>query len=378
MDRIFEIDDLIKVAKRENNNKRSYLYVNPIQGKHVPVSPSLSMKLFEQMARKLESRYIGKKILVIGFAETATAIGSMVAYEANNVKYHMNTTREDIAGAEYLIFTESHSHATEQRLVKNCLQETIENIDCIIFVEDEVTTGNTIEKLINVIRGEFDCSRCQFGIISILNSMTEERLNQLSNKKIICDFIKKVPSQYRIGEINQFKYKLLETEIKNNFQNSYNQICIGNYWNSRVVTEISVLKERVESFVTETLANIAWCEEPEKVLVLGTEEFMFPAMLIGKKLEEKYRNAEVKFHATTRSPIEVSDGDSYPLHERKPLISLYEAERYTFIYNLQRYDQVIVVTDSGKINETGIFSLLAALEEAGNTNITVVQWRDER
>ena len=46
MTNLFKIDDLVKIAKRENNTKRSYLYVNPVQGKHVPVSPSLPLLLF--------------------------------------------------------------------------------------------------------------------------------------------------------------------------------------------------------------------------------------------------------------------------------------------------------------------------------------------
>ena len=32
--------DLIKIAKRQNNKKRNYLIVNKLQGKHIPVIPS--------------------------------------------------------------------------------------------------------------------------------------------------------------------------------------------------------------------------------------------------------------------------------------------------------------------------------------------------
>ena len=32
--------DLVRIAKRENNTKRNYLVVNPLQGKHIPVQPS--------------------------------------------------------------------------------------------------------------------------------------------------------------------------------------------------------------------------------------------------------------------------------------------------------------------------------------------------
>ena len=156
MDRKYTIDDLIRVAKRENNTKRSYLYVNPIQGKHIPVSPTLSLGLFFQMAEILEDHYKNEKILLIGFAETATAIGTAIAYKAKNVYYYMNTTRENVPVRSICFFTESHSHATEQRLEKNGLEVIIPG-GPDLFAEDEVTTGNTI-KLIRAIQGAFDCS----------------------------------------------------------------------------------------------------------------------------------------------------------------------------------------------------------------------------
>ena len=38
--------DLVKIAKRENNPKRNYLVVDPLQGKHIPVVPSKALDLF--------------------------------------------------------------------------------------------------------------------------------------------------------------------------------------------------------------------------------------------------------------------------------------------------------------------------------------------
>ena len=76
--------DLVRVAKRENNTKRSYLYVNPRQGKHMPVSPSSSLTLFRLLAARVEARYRNERLLIIGFAETATAIGFAVAEAAEN------------------------------------------------------------------------------------------------------------------------------------------------------------------------------------------------------------------------------------------------------------------------------------------------------
>ncbi len=36
---MYKEEDLVRIAKRENNTKRKYLVVNRLQGKHIPVSP---------------------------------------------------------------------------------------------------------------------------------------------------------------------------------------------------------------------------------------------------------------------------------------------------------------------------------------------------
>lgn len=419
MDRKYTIDDLIRVAKRENNTKRSYLYVNPIQGKHIPVSPTLSMGLFFQMAEILEDHYKNEKLLVIGFAETATAIGTAIAYKAKNVDFYMNTTREDVPGAEYLYFTESHSHATEQRLAKTGLEEVIPKVDRIFFAEDEVTTGNTIEKLIGVIQGAFDCSKCKFGIISILNSMVDERLAEFGQRDIPCEFLFRIPAGYRIGEIEDYEYKplkqlsevlggeggqqgrpgcgsLLGDDVDSGCDSNleYGRLSVRGFRNTRVVCGTDRIRKDLDKFAENVLLELRNFEETgvmpenknseedetlhgsskkaESILILGTEEFMFPAMLIGHRLEQNDPQPEVRFHATTRSPIEISDGEDYPLQTRHPLLSLYDETRRTFIYNLKKYDHVIVVTDAYPVAQRGLDSLIGALKEVGNEDIRLI------
>ena len=66
--------DLVKIAKRENNTKRNYLVVDPLQGKHIPVVPSKALDLFAALADTFREKYKDEKLLLVGFAETATAI----------------------------------------------------------------------------------------------------------------------------------------------------------------------------------------------------------------------------------------------------------------------------------------------------------------
>ena len=83
----FTNDELIQMAKRENNKKRSFLIVNPSQGKHIPVKPSQCIKLFKELGEELKKHISNEKVLFIGFAETATAIGAGVAscFEMPNI-----------------------------------------------------------------------------------------------------------------------------------------------------------------------------------------------------------------------------------------------------------------------------------------------------
>ena len=67
-------NDLVKIAKRENNTKRNYLVVDPLQGKHIPVQPSKALILFSSLADTFRKKYQDEKLLLVGFAETATAI----------------------------------------------------------------------------------------------------------------------------------------------------------------------------------------------------------------------------------------------------------------------------------------------------------------
>ena len=108
----------------------------------------------------------------------------------------------------------------------------------------------------------------------------------------------------------------------------------------------------------------------KKLLVIGTEEFMFPVLYIGRQLEKEGNS--VRCHSTTRSPIVVSLEREYPLHSRYELKSLYDPDRRTFLYDIEKYDKVFVITDSPEIEE-GQRTLINALQNY-NDDITVVRW----
>lgn len=471
---IYQEQDLVTVAKRENNTKRNYLIVNRRQGKHIPVCPKEALEMFSALADIVRQAYRNERLLIIGFAETATAIGAAVAVELG--QYYIQTTRENVEGVDdYVYFTEAHSHATEQKVVradvesvvcgrKNTyggqtdgtvvtMEEPLKPIDRIVFIEDEVTTGNTIlsaiEKIeeletIKAIEKAHGSKLC-FSVASILNGMDSAAEAIFQKRQIPLHYLVKIDhakypqlaENYRgdgnymncSNDESESRVKLEDSEInqfgeinginkinqinKNNFganklnnvyylKNNTNSICFNsacsdiNYINNkcyyidgfdnrcfikeftvegcrnaRRIQDAKVYQNACEQLCQKICAQI---EPPDQILVLGTEEFMYPALLLAAKLEEQGKS--VRFHATTRSPIAVSTESEYPLHARYELASIYDNQRKTFVYDLAAYNAVIIISDAPITSAEGKNSIYKALAHSGNQNITLVQWKE--
>ncbi|WP_370776636.1 phosphoribosyltransferase domain-containing protein [Roseburia sp.] len=378
----YQQKDLVRIAKRENNTKRGYLVVDPLQGKHVPVEPSKALNLFKSLAEKLQGKYEGERLLLIGFAETATAIGAQAAITLGT-KY-IQTTREVIPDVSYLFFSEAHSHATEQKLVKDDIDRVINETDRIVFVEDEVTTGNTIMNIIRIIRREYQ-RKIKFAVVSLLNGMTEEYLKIYREEEIELHYLVKtdhsgysaIAEKYHCDGLSiraiqeDHTQEKLAVSIQDKIWNELPHIIsIPGWMNARRFVDAkqyeTACKKLAETVIAETSVK-----QGERVLVIGTEEFMYPALLTGQEIEKI--GCDVRCHSTTRSPIAVSTEEEYPLHCRYELCSLYDPERKTFIYDLENYDRVIVMTDSALASLKGLETLIYALRMK-NENISVIRW----
>ncbi|MCI8805250.1 MAG: phosphoribosyl transferase [Clostridiales bacterium] len=363
-------NQVVCIAKRENNSKRKYLVINRLQGKHIPVSPNDAFKMFDETAKIIENNYKYNKLLLIGFAETATAIGAALAIKLKT--YYIQTTRENIENVEYLSFSEIHSHASEQKIIKTDLDKIVRKVDRIIFVEDEITTGNTILNIINAIENAYSEKFC-FSVISLLNGMNKEAIKIYKSKNINLHYLIKT-EHHRYTEICE----------KSNINGEYNKVNISplkidfktltiksHYINARRLTTGEYYLNSCENLWKEIISQL---EIPiyEKILVLGTEEFMYPALFIAHKIENEKNT--VKCHSTTRSPISVSLQKDYPLHKRYELISLYDDNRKTFLYDIDKYDKIIIITDSTNTGNIGLNSLINALDSLKNENIILIRW----
>lgn len=361
--------ELVSIAKRENNPKRSYLVVNRLQGKHIPVEPQRAFALFDALADQVKSAFGQEALLLAGFAETATAIGARLAVRLGAA--YIQTTREQIPGAEYLLFLESHSHAAEQRLVKNGLEEILCGVSRVVFVEDEVTTGNTILHIVDILEKEYP-GMVKFAVASLLNGMDVEAEEQYRSRQI--DILYLVKTDHRSyaktaalyagdGWYQPADCTACQPEERHT---------LHAYLNARKCVLGAAYAKACESLWTQVKA-IAETGGGKRILVLGTEEFMYPALYVADCLERCGNT--VKCHATTRSPIAVSSEEDYPVHCRYELESLYEKGRRTFVYDLARYDSVWILTDADPVIPQGVYSLVNALRRCGNDDMKLFCWR---
>lgn len=372
----FTENDLITIAKRDNNNKRPFLLVDPLQGKHLPVSPAKSLELFKELANQVfeNTDTDVSSTLIIGFAETATAIGAGLAYYAPFDAAYIQTTRESFPGKEFLYFSEEHSHATDQMVIKEFLDAKLQQHSHIIFAEDEVTTGKTIENFIRVLKKTYPDYTFTFSIASILNGMTEEKLTSLKEQGISVNYLLKVPSYDYPEILSKYSYDPELTKVCKAGTMEVPKYYFNEYDNTRTGVLFCEYRVLCENFAKKVMMELSLDKVEEKrILILGTEEFMFPGIFLGNYLEQNSTNW-CFFHATTRSPILPSLSHNYPIRHRYCLTSFYEQERGTYVYNLEAYDYVLIVTDT-TVETSAMSELCGILEEKGCKNIMEILWR---
>lgn len=404
-----KIEDTIVVEHRSGNPKRDYLFVNKMQGKHIPCSPNKTIDMCVKLGRLVsESLPKNANALVIGFAETATAIANITAMNIEQCKYYMQTTREfdgidkrnnsNIYNIQKVFdFQEEHSHATLQELL-TWRSDPIDfgTFDRIIFIDDEISTGKTVLNFIDCIKNHKTFKAgTKFTVASICNWQDDESTksyNQLGietvalfrgtlkdrNYKVIddTDNVRFIPET----DINTLKDELRENDVTRvtslfSYSPTYSPKCNAAAYTEEVLghtpltaDSIKCLEDDMEVII-DTQINL---KDARTIRVIGFEESMTVPLLIGSILEKKY-DKEVIFHATTRSKIDVID--EYVTDEANGIKNRIRIDRTTvanevgpvYLYNTERFtDMTILVSDKGlerAFGEDGLNKFISYLEQ---------------
>lgn len=350
----------LRVAKRYRNAKRAYLLVNPLQAKHMPVSPTEALTMMRTLGEGLQQEFPGAR-LVLGFAETATALGAAVASRLGPDCAFLTTTREAGEGPGWVRFLEEHSHAAEQKLWGGDLDALLQETDTVLFIDDEISTGKTLRNMVAQLTRRWPAlGEKTLVAASLLNRVTPEQEEALADAGITCRCLVRLPQEDHTAQVADWTVTEAPPAVPQNLSFRQETLPGEGLLDPRKTLRIGAYDRScqavAEAMLSHTLGPV---ETLGKTLVLGTEECMYPALILGEKLERL--GAEVYCHATTRSPIGLCDAPGYPIRSGWKLPSFYEEERTTYVYNLREYDTVIVVSDTKKTDLRAIQALASVL-----------------
>ena len=368
-----DIEDLVSVGYRTNNNKRNFLLISKILGKHIEVKPDIvkatgfllasailgstkeTNKIINYIKSKEKDIDVNKsmeltyrtneKLVILGFAETATALGMSVASAIEN-SYYITTTRESIEGVKsFLSFEEEHSHSTTHR----CFPEDtyrLKEADRIILVDDEITTGKSMINIIKELKKRTGVRK--YSILTILD------LRNIECKNLYKEFMKKNKLEIEVsslisGEIeiedNNIYYDNQENIIKEKLNVNYFNIVSHKNRYFKYSGRFGLDYEDIKMLEKESLKTAKKIQdmvgENKKILVLGHGENMYIPSRIASHLK-----VDIYFKSTTRSPIYCSNEDGYIINEKSVF---YHKDVKYYFYNKSKieevYDNVILITE---------------------------------
>lgn len=372
---IYSCNDILQIGKRYNNKKRTYVLVNPLQAKHVPVSPTGSMEMMKALGAVITDQYPTAR-LVIGFAETATAIGAEIARCLSDQCIYVQTTRESFPKArEWIDFLEEHSHAVEQKLCVDHFSEWLRSTDTVIFVDDEITTGKTLINMVSGLAERYpQLKEKQLVAASIFNRVSAENEMKMRGAGMECAYLVKLPQDDYAELVKEIEVHEADAAAEAEVCFQHGALCCETFQDPRCGVSIGTYRRNCEAiadgFIKEMLACV---DTGSRVLVLGTEECMYPALVLGERLESNLNGGTVLCHATTRSPIGICSRKNYPIQNGIKLTSFYDQERTTYLYNLDQYDTVIVVSDTPQEEAAAIRQLAAAMNTFERTKFFYIQ-----
>lgn len=148
------LPDAVGFAAR-NNARRRFLFVSRLLGRHLPTAPAGLTDAARRLAEKLRAAAPAEPCLFVGLAETATTLGQAVFREWQRLgggpALYVDSTRRRTGGEIAFEFSEVHSHATGHAIHLPTRAADPEGrfaaARSLIIVDDESTTARTAAAL---------------------------------------------------------------------------------------------------------------------------------------------------------------------------------------------------------------------------------------
>ena len=328
---ISAIDDLFEIAERRNP-KRAFLFVSKVLGRHIPVAPEKMRAVYRQLAEQFPPLSDGP-VLFIGMAETAVGLGAGVFDEVRQrvrEPVYLTSTRHPQQADLLCEFKENHSHATDHLIYlpdDAQLRQRVLNARTLVMIDDEATTGNTFINLLEALRNDGGLTQIEQVIAVTLTDWSGDALS--ARCPVPVRSVSLVQGDWHWQQDPDAALPPMPAMVLND-----------------AATVPITGKQRWGRLGMAAPAGDLGCaiqaQPGEKILVLGSSEFVWEPFLLAERLAAQ--GAEVKYSSTTRSPIAtgfaiesaIAFGDNYGLGIAN------------FVYNVahQQFDRILLCIET--------------------------------
>ncbi|WP_030210738.1 phosphoribosyltransferase [Streptomyces bikiniensis] len=367
-----ELPGLLGLALRRNP-KRAHLLVSGVLGKHVPQRPSVVYGAGLDLGRRVRALLGDEeaaRAVVLGYAETATALGHAVA-DGLALAPYLHSTRRPVPGvARAGGFEESHSHATSHLLLPED-PKLLAGEGPLVLVDDEFSTGNTV---LNTIRDLHERHpRERYVVVALVDmraAADRDRLAAFAEEiGARVDLVARAAGTVRLpeGVLEKGRALVAEHEARHGATREPETVPLASAFVRATLDWPRDLpdggrhgftpahRDRLEAALPSLAAGVgeALRSRPGtgrgRVLVLGFEELMYAPLRLGTALEEA--GHDVRYSTTTRSPVLAVDDPGYAIRTRLVFPAHDDpadgpGERYAYNVAGGGFDAVVLVVDS--------------------------------
>ncbi|CAM3262438.1 MULTISPECIES: phosphoribosyltransferase domain-containing protein [Yersinia] len=328
---ITTFDDLFEIAERRNP-KRAFLFVSKVLGRHIPVSPTVMRSVYRQLGEQIPSLTTGP-VLFIGMAETAVGLGAGVFDEIRHrvaEPVYLTSTRHPVEGELLCEFKENHSHATDHLIYLPQdaeLRRRVLQAKTVVLIDDEATTGNTFINLLAALRETAGLHHIQQVIAVTLTDWSGSSIAERCPLPV---------QTVSLAQGNWHWEKNPDAPVP--IMPSVNITASGNVPITGKQSWGRIGMNEPENDLGLSIQTT----EGEKLLVLGSSEFVWEPFLLAERLEKQ--GAEVKYSSTTRSPI----ATSFAIESAIAFTDNYGLGIPNFVYNVahQRFDRILLCIET--------------------------------
>jgi len=356
------LEDLVGLAVRRNP-RRAHLLVSSVLGKHVPVDPLYVYATGRRLGTLVQKVLTGDagEPLVLGYAETATALGHVVADQVDAAVLH--STRRPVGGvAPVGGFEEEHSHATSHLLLPDGeFAPLLAGAGPLVLVDDELSTGTTVLNTIRALHAEHP--REHYVIAALVDLRSDDDRARMAavaaELGVRLDAVALAAGRVELPEGLLETGQALVTELDAVRRSAGPSLSRGEVTRLAAPWPHGVREGGRHGFrphhpaflraVEETAAAVRDVLPVGPVHVLGFEELMYAPLCVATALSPLHDDA-VTYSTTTRSPVLAVDEPGYAIRTQLAFPAHDDpadgpGERYAYNLRDGAYAAIVLVID---------------------------------